>query len=44
MANVEDVTAELRDGPLNGLRIGVMHGRMPADDKDAVMRRFAGAQ
>lgn len=41
MANVEDVTAELRDGPLNGLRIGVMHGRMPADDKDAVMRRFA---
>ena len=26
---------------LAGLRIGVLHGRLPPDDKDAVMRRFA---
>ena len=31
--------AELADGPLAGLRIGVLHGRLPAEDKDAVMRR-----
>ena len=26
------------DGPLAGLRLGVLHGRLPADEKDAVMR------
>jgi ATP-dependent DNA helicase RecG len=31
----------LRDGPLAGLRIGVLHGRLPAEEKDAVMRAFA---
>ena len=34
----------LADGPLHGLRIGVLHGRMPSDDKDAVMRSFAAGQ
>jgi ATP-dependent DNA helicase RecG len=28
-------------GPLHGLRVEVLHGRMAPDDKDAVMRRFA---
>jgi ATP-dependent DNA helicase RecG len=41
---VLDVAPLLRDGPLDGLRIGVLHGRLPADEKDAVMRAFtAGA-
>jgi ATP-dependent DNA helicase RecG len=31
----------LRAGPLDGLRTAVLHGRLPADDKDAVMRAFA---
>jgi ATP-dependent DNA helicase RecG len=30
----------LEDGPLAGLRLGVLHGRMSPDDKEDVMRRF----
>ncbi|WP_418961499.1 ATP-dependent DNA helicase RecG [Streptomyces tritici] len=38
---VLDVAEQLARGPLAGLRIEVLHGRMHPDDKDAVMRRFA---
>ncbi|MGQ4359039.1 helicase-related protein [Streptomyces sp. SAS_272] len=38
---VLDVAEQLTRGPLQGLRIEVLYGRMPPDDKDAVMRRFA---
>ncbi|MBT8224746.1 MAG: ATP-dependent DNA helicase RecG [Dactylosporangium sp.] len=38
---VVDLVPLLEDGPLKGLRIGALHGRLPADEKDAVMRRFA---
>ena len=38
---VLDMAAELADGPLAGLRMRILHGRMPADDKDAAMRAFA---
>ena len=31
---------ELRVGPLAGLRLGLLHGRMSADDKEVAMRRF----
>jgi ATP-dependent DNA helicase RecG len=31
---------KLRTGPLNGLRVGLLHGRLDADDKEIVMRRF----
>jgi ATP-dependent DNA helicase RecG len=31
---------ELRDGALHGLRLGLLHGRLSADDKEIVMRRF----
>jgi ATP-dependent DNA helicase RecG len=34
----------LVDGPLHGLRLGVLHGRLPADEKDKVMRAFAAAE
>ena len=31
-------------GPLSGLVVEVLHGRLPADAKEAVMRRFAAGQ
>jgi ATP-dependent DNA helicase RecG len=31
---------KLRTGPLKGLRVGLLHGRMDADDKEIIMRRF----
>ncbi|HSA51600.1 MAG TPA: helicase-related protein, partial [Yinghuangia sp.] len=37
---VLEVAAGLESGPLAGLRIGVLHGRMAPDAKDEVMRRF----
>ncbi len=33
-----------RGGPLQGLKVEVLHGRMQPDDKDAVMRRFAAGE
>ncbi|MEU9271108.1 ATP-dependent DNA helicase RecG [Streptomyces sp. NPDC048251] len=38
---VLDIADQLAKGPLHGLGVEVLHGRMPPDDKDAVMRRFA---
>jgi len=31
---------KLRNGPLAGLRVGLLHGRLDADDKEIIMRRF----
>jgi len=31
---------ELREGALKGLRLGLLHGRMDANDKEIAMRRF----
>jgi ATP-dependent DNA helicase RecG len=31
---------KLRAGPLAGLRVGLLHGRLEADEKEVVMRRF----
>jgi ATP-dependent DNA helicase RecG len=41
---VLDVAPELEQGPLKGLRIGVLHGRLRPDDKDQIMRDFAEAK
>ena len=38
---VLDVAEMLRAGPLAGLRLDVLHGRLPSPDKDVVMRTFA---
>ncbi len=38
---VLDVAPMLAGGPLAGLRLGILHGRLPPDEKDAVMRAFA---
>ena len=35
-----DMYEELRSGALSGLRLGLLHGRLSADDKEVVMRRF----
>jgi ATP-dependent DNA helicase RecG len=37
---VLDAHLMLVHGPLNGLRVEVLHGRMPPEAKDAVMQRF----
>ncbi|MGW6734304.1 helicase-related protein [Streptomyces sp. NPDC055013] len=41
---VLDVADQLGKGPLQGLAVEVLHGRMHPDDKDAVMRRFAAGE
>jgi ATP-dependent DNA helicase RecG len=41
LSAVEEVAAQLAEGPLHGLRVERLHGRMPPEEKDAVMRAFA---
>ncbi|MEV5379992.1 ATP-dependent DNA helicase RecG [Streptomyces nondiastaticus] len=41
---VVDVTEQLTKGPLKGLRVEVLHGRMQPEAKDDVMRRFAAGE
>ncbi|MFL6240930.1 MAG: ATP-dependent DNA helicase RecG [Actinomycetes bacterium] len=41
MAAVLDWYPRLAKGPLEKLRVAALHGRMTAEDKDDVMRRFA---
>lgn len=41
---VLDIAAGLGAGPLKGLRVGVLHGRMAPDAKDDVMRRFTAGE
>ncbi|MFD8217370.1 helicase-related protein [Streptomyces sp. NPDC059697] len=41
---VLDIADQLAGGPLQGLKVEVLHGRMQPDDKDAVMRRFAAGE
>jgi len=35
-----DMHEKLRSGPLAGLRLGLLHGRLDADEKEIIMRRF----
>jgi ATP-dependent DNA helicase RecG len=37
---VVELLERLRQGPLSGLRLGLMHGRLSADEKDAAMAAF----
>jgi ATP-dependent DNA helicase RecG len=43
-AAVLEVAPLLTQGALQGLRVGVLHGRLPGDEKDAVMRDFGAGQ
>ena len=38
---VLDLAAELAAGPLAGLRLAILHGRLPPEEKDKVMLAFA---
>ncbi len=44
LAAVEQMTTELTLGDLNGLRVAMLHGRLPADEKDRTMRAFAAGE
>ncbi|QWF82826.1 ATP-dependent DNA helicase RecG [Amycolatopsis sp. CA-230715] len=41
---VLELAEELQAGPLASLKLGVLHGRMPSDEKDAVMREFTAGR
>jgi ATP-dependent DNA helicase RecG len=41
---VLDVFPMLREGELRGLRVELLHGRLPSEAKDTVMRRFAAGE
>ena len=41
---VVELFERLGQGPLSGLRLGLMHGRLPADEKDAVMAAFRAGE
>ena len=40
LRSATDMYGELRQGALKGLRLGLLHGRLPADDKEVTMARF----
>ena len=40
LRSATDMYEALRMGALEGLRLGLLHGRLSADEKDVVMRRF----
>ncbi len=41
LKSATEMYEELRHGPLHGLRLGLLHGRLSPDDKEVTMRRFA---
>ena len=41
---VLDIAPMLAEGPLAGLRVEMLHGRLPPDTKDDVMRRFGAGE
>jgi len=42
--SAEDEVRRLQSGPLKNLRLGLLHGRQPAKDKDETMRKFASGE
>ncbi|HEX2144818.1 MAG TPA: ATP-dependent DNA helicase RecG [Glycomyces sp.] len=41
---VTDMIEQLRSNQLQGLRLGLLHGRLDADEKDRVMRAYAAGE
>jgi ATP-dependent DNA helicase RecG len=41
LSAAEEVVERLRSGALSGLRLDLLHGRLPPDEKDRAMRGFA---
>ncbi len=44
VASAEETYERLTGGELHGLRLGLLHGRLPAAEKDAVMSRFRAGE
>jgi ATP-dependent DNA helicase RecG len=44
LSAAEEVVAELREGALKGLRLDLLHGRLPGEEKDRAMRAFAAGE
>ena len=44
VTSVVELFERLGAGPLRGLRLGLMHGRLPAEEKDAVMMAFRAGE
>ncbi len=44
LVSVEDLAPELATGPLAGLRVERLHGRMTPEEKDRVMQAFAAGE
>ncbi len=41
---VEELLPQLADGPLAGLRLALLHGKLPPEEKDRTMRAFAAGE
>ena len=41
ISSVEELAPMLHAGPLQGLKIAVLHGRLPAEEKEATMQAFS---
>jgi ATP-dependent DNA helicase RecG len=41
ITSVEELAPTLHAGPLKGLKLGILHGRLSADEKDSTMQAFA---
>ncbi|HET9840696.1 MAG TPA: helicase-related protein, partial [Nocardioides sp.] len=41
LSAAEEVVEQLREGPLSGLRLDLLHGRLAPDEKERAMRAFA---
>lgn len=44
LTSAEEYYKQLQDGAFRGYEIGLLHGKMHARDKDAVMKRFASGE
>ena len=44
VSSAEQTYEQLRDGELAGLRLGLLHGRLPSEDKQDVMDRFRAGE
>jgi ATP-dependent DNA helicase RecG len=40
LKSATEMYEKLKSGPLAGLRVGLLHGRLDADEKEIIMRRF----
>jgi len=44
IASVEELGPQLQSGPLSGLKVAPLHGRLSAEEKDATMRAFSNKE